>query len=48
MMEPMLDDAHLYHDATYSFPRDVLNDGRRLGVTLPRLEASKVLFQGKN
>jgi len=48
IMEPMSDDAHLYHDATCSFPRDVLTDGRRLGVPLPGLEASKVLFQGKN
>jgi len=44
MMDEMLESAHLYHEATFSFPRDVLTDGRRLVVPLPRLEAIEAVF----
>jgi len=47
IMDPMSDNMHLYHDSISGFPRDVLSDGRRLGVMLPRLEALESIFQEK-
>ena len=47
IMGKVTDSTHLNYHATSAYPRDVLTDGRRLGMTLPRLEAFEAVFQEK-